>query len=200
MTRSLRADPVWQAQVRWDLGGLLAMERWEYRFAKSQLIKKDEGKTAPDTGIDGGMCVQDKPQPEGHDISKDKSVEKLLDKALRKPPRKSSGIKTDRHGLFRLAPISRACAAPPRAVITRLNLLRSVGTVFYAPKPIAVTPDDLRGEERITGGDNMQPPGRLRIIGIWRALTYQLVMWNNGLLLADLAVSIPAFREYIPPP
>ncbi len=120
LIRAMSADPVWQAAVREDLGGEKALAAWEARRERLYALKQE-------------LESEFKPKPS----------------QFKKPPRKTPNagqgprpIITDRHGLFRLAPLTQD-ATPVRDASRGFSYCeRPISSTFLWPKPIGLTPDD----------------------------------------------------------
>lgn len=182
MTRALKADPLWQAQVREDLGGNAALARWEHR--------RDERRAA-----------QDAKQP--GDAAKDVRQPRIN----ARPQGNRGGPLTDRNELFRLAlipraaphaqgkkPLGRSFAGPKQPAIP-------AGFAWHAPIPI--TPEGLRPapvhETAVSRNSGNEPkPTGGELIDIWEAVQRDHFIWNHQLVLAGL--ELPSTDEGPAPP
>lgn len=180
LTRALKADPEWQAEVREDLGGDAALARWNLRREKLLNAPEPQNQTS-------------EPKPE----------RKVPTAAQNKPARPPRGIKTDRRGLFRLASLRRPHPPSHRAVNSAPPRLQATTSVFKHPGLISLTPDDLRPaspEAAAPRPANTQTPSRAHVLGIWERLHVQLMVWNYHLIMADVGLKVPACRDDIMPP
>lgn len=173
MTRALRANPVWQAQVRSDLGGDEALARWERRQEQAQTPKPKVKPRKP--------AAQD----------------------ARTRPRKLRRLIADRGGLFRLAPVSRAKTETSRPAQIHTYVPRQVGSNLKPIGPVPLTPDDLRPQSATNTaaqGQNSPAPNRMQLSQTWRRLHARLFEWNVQIMLADIAIDVPACRADLAPP
>ena len=179
LTRALRADPAWQAQVRRDQGGEPAIARWHERYKRRF--------KAPQTPRSAGDAAREKPE---------------------RKDRKKPMPRTDRHGLFRLSVIAREGCAPRRKQEPTPRPARNVGAVLSRPEPVQITPQDLRpqsGNTENTGKARKQrsdipAPKRHQLADIWDALQADHHKWNERLMQIDLAITEPELREGLDPP
>ncbi len=172
---ALRADPEWQAQVRRDLGGDAAMTRWVRRGEKLA-----------------------NPEPKPQDMVKVPAMTALKPRNVRP----ASGILTDRNGLFRLAPHSRNSQKSKPVDAVRTPSLKATSLTPLSPKPIALTPNDLRPPKvkPHSSGTNTPKLDRRQIVHIWRNLQSHLLVWNYHLVMADVAINLPSLRAELTPP
>ncbi len=161
LVRALKNDAAWQAQVREDLGGDAAMVLWEQRLETR--LETREAPAAPQRPRPAHPCANVR-------------------------PRKAARLKTDRRGLFRLAPLPRSQRKPQKSTPRFAPMGRSAASVFLWPAPIALTPADLRPD----AAHPIDTPSRQQTLGIWQRRHAELLEWNFCLILADL--------EILPPP
>lgn len=174
LKRAMKSDPAWQAQVREDLGGDKAMAAWEKRRIKLQ-----------------SPAPQKPANPEPAQAKSHKT-------------RKRADLKTDRYGRFCLAPLTRKKARKPQTVRGCVQRGRNAVPLFIEPGAIPLTPEGLRpaplAVKSVQGHGNIAAPRPGELTEIWYGLLAETLKWNGQLIFADLALTIPALRQNLPPP
>ncbi|MGJ8563620.1 MAG: hypothetical protein ACSHXY_08705 [Alphaproteobacteria bacterium] len=186
LIRSMQSNRAWQTQIREDLGGEPALQRWERRREKM---------LAPPS----------------------ESVDIVNPQTVKEPEkRKASKPKKDRYGLFRLASLSRETVKAPSLRLPIPSLPRNAGASLLWPKPIGLTPDQLRPPEvacspngndiegsadtRVSQNPNTPSLTREALIKIWERLHAQHSEWNHRLMIAGIMMTTPPIRGAYSPP
>lgn len=182
LTRSMQSDPAWQAQTREDLGGEAALLKWEHR--RETLLEKAAGEEEMPVPIKAPTITERK-------------------------KRKPSKPVEDRYGLFRLASLSALSPIRPLQ-LCRPSLPRTVCAALRRPRPIGLTPDQLRPTEtpaQMMNSEDVEEPTpnlprltRDMLIKLWDRLHAQHQDWNRRLTIADMMISTPDLRGGFTPP
>lgn len=119
LTGAMQADPVWQAQVREDLGGEAALQRWDARYERmlASLDAEPREPKTPQTLQTSGTARTNRPRAQ---------------------------TLTDRHGLFRLARLTTIPPTLHRFRGPRAPSPRKMTIDLRPLRPIALSPDQLR--------------------------------------------------------
>ena len=194
LTSAMQADRVWQAQVLEDLGGEAALQRWDKRYAKMM----DAGEAEPKSEPKPEPATQTEPKPEN----------------LTKPPRARAKTCTDRHDMFRLAPLSKKTDRTQPSRSPMIFGIRDAAIKMKRPKPIALTPDQLRlpelvsrdenhgtinGElpQSMTSTRNSNNPHLTReaIMAAWERIFGYYTLFNFKIMNLDLMITVPVCRQ-----
>lgn len=112
----------------------------------------------------------------------------------------TSSVKTDRHGLFCLAPVegpARSAPTRPQAYVYRPY---AIGFYLRMPKPVPLTPDDLRVSSVVDEPRNVPVLTCQQIRNIWDRIHLDHTYWNYDLVIADLALTHAPTRLELAPP
>lgn len=192
LIKTMRADKAWQRQVREDLGGEAALTRWDQRYAKLQA---------------GEAALP-------HPVVSIKASGKKPKRRARKQKRKRL---TDRHNMFCLASVSAETSKVKKKRAYKRPLFTPVRDAYITlnrPKPIPLTPDDLREpvpsrvQERAEACEGLcmsdRPANTPRltrhaIMENWYKIFDVYGVCNLNIMMLDLAIfGLPIYWEPIP--
>lgn len=195
---AMQADRVWQAQVLEDLGGEAALQRWDKRYAKMMDAGEAEPKSEPKP--------EPKPEP-------DTQTEQKLEHQT-KTTRAPAKLRTDRHDMFRLAPLSKKTERTQPSRSPMAFGIRDAAIKMKRPKPIALTPDQLRMPELVklsensdviegeaplrvyaAGSSNNPHLTREAILAAWERIFGYYTLFNFKIMNLDLMITVPVCRQ-----
>lgn len=171
LVKAMQANPLWQAQVRKDLGGEAALARWDKRYARRLSKQMDAEYVATEIMSTGIMA------PKQKETEDKKTNERAVpcDRGRSHTPRENRKPwrpVTDRHNIFRLASLrTETCRAKPsyrfRSAMPHKDVPRKRVAAPLCPlAPIPLRPDQLRPPQREAEREEATGPNRDNSAGL----------------------------------